>query len=309
MPEFSVAEVKSTLVAQRSFPVDVIVEPIAVCNLNCIMCPQPHLQRARGEMDFAVFKRTVDEVARESPSSRLWLALMGETLLLGDKLIEFIRYAKDQGLEHVNLNTNASLMDQAMAGKLVDSGVDEIIVGLDAFTASTYQAIRVNGDFVQTVKNVEYLLSLIQARGLQKPAVIMQFIVMDENEAEVDDFKDYWLRRGAVVKIRPRLGWGTGVEAGNLQRRGIERDFPCPWLNRTVSIHWSGKFAQCDGDFEGRYSPGDVRTQTIKEVWDGELAGRRARHLRGDFSHELCAKCFDWAAGRSEFHYPGRRKP
>ena len=68
--------------------------------------------------------------------------------------------------------------------------------------------------------------------------------------------------------------------------------------------HWSGRLAQCDADYEGNYSPGDIRTHSIKELWDGELAHRRARHLAGDFSHELCRDCYDWAAGRSEFHYP-----
>ncbi len=304
MREFSVQAVKDTLVDARPFPVDVIVEPISRCNLACPMCPQPDLKRARGEMSLQVYKRIVDEMAIESPSSRLWLALMGETLLMGDRLIRFIRYAKGQGLQQVNLNTNACLLDQKMAWKLIESGVDEIIVGLDAHTAPTYRRIRVNGDFEQTVKNVEYLLAVKREHGLHKPIVIAQFIEMDENAGEADDFKSYWLERGAVVKIRPRLGWGTGVAAENLKARALERDFPCPWLNRTVSIHWSGKFAQCDADFEGRYSPGGIPEQSIREVWTGELAGRRARHQAGDFDHELCRDCHDWAAGRSEFYYP-----
>ncbi len=304
MREFSVQAVKDTLVETRPFPVDVIVEPIAQCNLACPMCPQPGLQRARGEMEFDVFKRIVDEVARESPGSRLWLALMGEALLLGNRLVRLIRYAKQQGLQQVYLNTNACLLTRDMTWKLIESGLDGIIVGLDAFTAPTYRAIRVNGDYAETVENVEYLLSVKRAHSLQKPEVTVQFITMDENEREVDDFTDYWLSRGAVVKIRPRLGWGAGVEARHLRERGIARDFPCPWLNRTVSIHWSGRVAQCDADYEGAHSPGDIHTQSIKELWDGELARRRARHLAGDFSHELCRNCYDWAAGRSVFHYP-----
>lgn len=308
MRKFSVQAVKDTLVETRPFPVDVIVEPIAYCNLACPMCPQPGLRRARGEMEFDVFKKIVDEVTRESPGSRLWLALMGETLLMGDRLIQFIRYAKQQGLKHVHLNTNACLLTEDMTWKLIESDLDGIIIGLDAITAPTYQAIRVNGDYEQTVENVERLLSIMRAHDLRKPEVIVQFIVMDENEHEVDEFTNYWLARGAVVKIRPRLGWGAGVEAEGLRKRGVERDFPCPWLNRTVSIHWSGRVAQCDADYEGTYSPGDIRHQSIKELWDGELARRRARHLAGDFSHELCRNCYDWAAGRSVFHYPAERE-
>lgn len=303
MKKSNLEAVKKSL-KDNPFPIDIVVETISYCNLRCIMCPQPTLVRERGEMEVDVFNKIADEIARESPSSNLWLALMGEALLVGDKLAKMIRYAKDKGIQNIHLNTNARFMDGEMAEKLIASGVDEIIVGMDAFTKETYDRIRVSGDFNETVKNVEYLLKIRQERNLEKPVLIMQFIVMDENEHEEEPFKEYWLSRAAVVKIRPKLGWGVGVEAKNLNLPDSERNFPCPWLNRTVSIHWSGKLAQCDADFEGIYSPGDIRTQTIKEVWTGELAQRRARHWKGDFSHDLCKNCKDWQAGRSEFYYP-----
>lgn len=286
------------------FPIDIVVETISYCNLRCIMCPQPTLMRERGEMQLEVFQKIADEIARESPSSNLWLALMGEALLVGDKLVEMIHYAKTKGIRNVHLNTNARFMAPEMSEKLITSGVDEIIVGLDAFTSETYDRVRVGGDFAETVRNIEYLLAVKQERELAKPVVILQFIVMEENEHEEEQFKSYWLSRGAVVKIRPKLGWGAGVEAKNLNLPESARDFPCPWLNRTVSIHWSGRFAQCDADFEGNYSPGDIRTQSIREIWMGELAKRRKRHWEGDFTHDLCKNCRDWQAGRSEFFYP-----
>lgn len=255
-------------------------------------------------MRFDVFKKIADEIAQESPSSRLWLALMGESLILGDKIVSMIEYAKSKGIQKVILNTNARFMDAQMTDKLVSSGLNEIIVGLDAFTEATYDKIRIGGDFRETVKNIEHLLEVKEGKNLPQPSVVLQFIVMDENEHEEEQFRGHWLSKGAVVKIRPKLGWGAGVEASNLNLPDSERNFPCPWLNRTVSIHWSGRLAQCDADFEGDYSPGDVTRQTIKEIWDGELARRRERHWQGDFTHDLCTKCKDWQAGRSEFFHP-----
>lgn len=81
--------------------------------------------------------------------------------------------------------------------------------------------------------------------------MIIQFIVMEEIEHEVEAFQRHWLSKNAVVKVRPNLAWGTGVTAANLNLPESERTFPCPWLTRTVSIHWTGKLAQCDADFEG----------------------------------------------------------
>ena len=299
-------DVKKTL-EKYEFPRDIIIETIAKCNLKCIMCPQPYLKRERGEMSMEVFKKIIDEVAVESPNSRIWLAIMGEPLLTGNKFLEMLKYAKEKKLE-VHLNSNAEYLSEDLAKAIVDIGLDEIIVGMDAFTKETYDKIRVAGDFDKTVNNIKKLIEIKNSMEAKKPTIIMQFIVMEENEKELEQFKEFWLNKGTVVKIRPKLGWGTGVKADNLNLPESERNFPCPWLVRTVSIHWTGKFAQCDGDYEGNYGPGDIRENTIKEIWNGELQKRREKHWNGDFSHDLCKQCKDWQAGRSEFYYPKEEK-
>ena len=150
--------VKKTL-QKYDFPVDVIVETIAYCNLDCIMCPQPNLQRKRGEMSFEVFKKIADEIALESAETRLWVAIMGEPLIRAGQLVEMISYAKNKGVNSVHLNTNGILMSKEIAKKLIQSGLDEIILGLDAASAETYENIRVNGNYQLLIQNIDNLLN------------------------------------------------------------------------------------------------------------------------------------------------------
>ena len=58
----NLADVKKTL-KRTNFPVSVIIETVAYCNLNCIMCPQPSLKRQRGAMDIRVSRKIIDEIA------------------------------------------------------------------------------------------------------------------------------------------------------------------------------------------------------------------------------------------------------
>lgn len=286
------------------FPLDVIVETSSYCNMRCIMCPYSTLKRPKGEMDFNIFKKIIDEMARESPQSRLWIAIMGEPLLRGDGLVEMLRYAKKQKIENIHVNTNGTYLTEQMTHKLLSCGIKELLVSMDAFTKETYDRIRIGGDFHSTVNNVEYFLHAKKTGGENKPTVIMQFITMNENEHEAEDFKAFWLERNAVVKIRLKMGWGRAIKTEDLDAANIERNKPCSWLLRSVSIHWDGRFAQCDADHEAIYSPGDIKTQTIKEVWEGELAKRREKHWALDFSHPLCSTCKDWSVGRAHFYYP-----
>jgi len=304
MIELNLQGVRDTL-GKYSFPVDVIVEVTRYCNLACIMCPYPNLKRSKGHMSFDIFQKIVDEVSRENPETRVWLAIMGEPLMLGNELIEYISYAKAQGIKEVCLNTNGNLLNEEIALRLLKSGVDKILVSIDAFSQESYEKIRINGNFSQVYRNVERLLEMKRDLKVKKTEIITQFIVMEENENEVDFFKEFWLARGAVVKVRPKLGWGDAVTSSVLDKvyENTER-FPCAWLTRTVSIHWDGSFSQCDADYEGLYSPGHLDKSTIKDVWENELKIRRKKHWEGDFDFQPCKNCKDWLAGRSVFYRP-----
>lgn len=280
------------------FPADVIIEVTARCNLICPMCPQATMKRPRGEMTMKIYRKIINEAAEHG--SGVWLAIMGEPLLV-QNIFYMILYARHKGITSVNLNTNAVLLNKKLAHFILAAGVTSVIIGLDALNKETYDKIRVGGDFDKVVANTKSLIACAKATETK---VVVQFIVMDENEKEMEAFKAYWLKEGAIVKVRPKLGWGHGVETNMLNLTAADRTFPCPWLARTVSIHWNGNFAQCDGDYEGTYSPGNVNRTSIQDMWNGELARRRERHWKGDFDFEPCKNCKDWQAGRSSFFYP-----
>jgi len=289
----------------HDFPVNVIVETSAYCNLKCIMCPHSSLKREKGNMNLDVFQKIVDEVASINPDTTLWLALMGEPLMNPGRLTSMIIYAKRHGLTDVRLNTNGLLLTTLYAESLVSLGLDYILVSVDAHQSRTYEKIRAGGDLHKLTKNIECILAL-RNQNQSKLKIVTQFIIMDENETEVDDFKEYWLEKGAIVKIRPKLSWGNTVPASNLNLTQCDRTYPCPWLLRTMSIHWTGKLAQCDFDFEGEYSPGDITKQTIRQIWHGEIRRRQLRHFTRDFTHPLCRTCKDWQVGRSLFFEKGK---
>jgi radical SAM protein with 4Fe4S-binding SPASM domain len=215
----------------------------------------------------------------------------------GDVLtdIEMLEYAVGKGA-NIYWNTNAVLFKKNWVERVSALPLQEITIGLDATTADVYDEIRVKGDFERAVKNVKALLN----NRNPKTRIILQFIRQDSNFHQEKEFKEYWLEKGACVKVRPRLGWGDGVEAPELILEQSERIGPCPWLIRTISIHWNGAAVQCDADWDQHHPFGNINDSSIENVWNGKLAERRQAHRRMDFSFELCKECNDWQAGVSE---------
>ncbi len=286
------------------FPKVVIFEIVCGCNLSCIMCPQPKMTRPKGLMDLNLYRRLTREVAENDPETEVWATIMGEVFVYKDLVFDYLRFAKKEaGLKKVYLNTNLVLFREEWIGRLEDSGLDKITVGIDAATESTYDKVRVGGNFRTVERNIHALLEAKSRGRLQNLEIILQFIIQDENQHEEELFKQKWTGRGVTLKIRQKLGWGLGVEADNLAIPSSERTIPCPWLMRTMSIHWTGQVAQCDAEWNGDRYVGDLNKQTIKEVWLGELLSKRKRHLANDFDFEPCRDCKDWQCGRAEFYH------
>ena len=295
-------KIKSTL-KDYPYPAVVIIEALNRCNLRCIMCPQDKLTRAVGVMPEYLYRKIIDDIVQHAPqTTQVWLAIMGETLLLKEKAVDYIRYAVDRGITDLNLNTNLVPADEKLCAALVGTQLSKIIVGLDAATRETYEKIRVGGDFERVMANIDTILRVKAEHHYEQPELVLQYIVQDENEHEVELFKDLFRSKKVSLKIRPRLGWGgQGVAAPGLPIKGNVRDYPCPWLNRTMSIHVTGQVAQCDAAWNGRYYYGDLNFQSITEVWNGTLAQLRKRHWNGDFDFEPCASCNDWQCGLAEW--------
>lgn len=287
------------------YPVNLVLEATTYCNLRCKACPHAFMKRANGKMSAPLYKKIVDEIAAKSPKETIvWFAFMGEPVSLKEDLFEKIKYAKKKGVANAYLNTNAILLDDKMADLAIASGLDKIIISVDAFSEDAYKKIRCGGDFKLLKKNILNLLDKIKKNKSPKPEVVVQFIIMDENRDEERTFKDFWLEHGATVKIRRKLGWGGSVEAEDLLIPQEKRNMPCPWLMRQMVVLWDGKVAQCDGDYEGVHSAGDVNKSSIHEIWNGELKRRRQKHVNKDFDFEPCNSCNDWQVGMSEIYKP-----
>ena len=133
---------QKTAYTHTPFPVQLVIEPTAGCNQKCIFCGRSYMDRPKKTMDRKLFDKIVEEVAAESPYTEVWPAFMGESLLLGDKLFDMIRYAKKVGCKKITLNTNGTRINDETIPHIIDCGIDRFIISCDAFTPETHAIVR-----------------------------------------------------------------------------------------------------------------------------------------------------------------------
>lgn len=280
------------------FPRYVYIETVNACNARCIMCGIDFDTKKRTVMDDALFARVADELAEYGKElKRVGLFLDGEPLL-DPKLDQRLAILRERGVGKRYLNTNASLLDTERAESLASAGLDMIYISIDSLRKEVYERIRKGLDFETVYNNTR---EFIRARNRLNPelAIRIQMIQQELNRDEAGSFLEHWsplLRRNDEVVVNRVSNWAS---AAKVMRFGDEDEIggrPCVALWSTFVIHVDGTVNLCCADWKGYGRLGNVKRQSIADIWRGErLARIRDLHIEGRREEiPLCNGCTEW---------------
>ena len=283
---------------ETNYPKMLNVEPTNLCNFNCVMCSRRRSSRPLGLMSLDLFGAILDDARRCRKTIR-WLTLHndGEPLLHPD-LATMIHMAKSSGaVEYVHFNTNGQLLTEETAAALVKAGLDDITVSIDALTQETFARVKRAGD-LQTVSENTRRLMIVKAKlGRSNPWVRAKIIDLPLTAAELSGFYAYWGPRVDEVQVQPIHNAAGGISAevntDNQQRH------PCslPWY--ALAVNWDGTVSPCCVDLSGENIVGDLRRETLQEIFlRGPIQTYRDKMLSGRESElSPCAECNVWRNG------------
>ena len=131
-------------------------ETTAGCNLRCIHCRRVTIADQLTPQDLTTEEsfELIDEIA--ATGKPVFVLSGGEPLFRPD-ILDIARYATDAGLP-VALATNGTLIDDAMAAKIKDSGIKRVSISFDGADAATHDAFRgLPGSFDAAVRGFRAL--------------------------------------------------------------------------------------------------------------------------------------------------------
>lgn len=239
------------------------------CNAMCIMCPRDKHEEARphGIMDLQKYKRSIDEVVALG-AKKIVLTGFGEPLI--DRTLEQkIVYAKSKEL-NTYIITNASLLSRARAQSLIEAGLDEMRVSFYGMRPETYNVVMERLDHTVTTNNLLGFLDERARRGLKKPKMELSYLVMKENEADVDAFRAFWEPRADAIEMWKPHNFGDGR---NYRKRhqSIEMKMSCGRPeNGPLQIQWNGEVIPCCYDYNNQIILGNAFETPVLEILNGE---------------------------------------
>jgi MoaA/NifB/PqqE/SkfB family radical SAM enzyme len=175
-------------------PVCLYLEVTNRCNLLCETCPRTFEElEAPADMSWELFTKIIDQAG---DVQRVVMHGVGEPMLVKN-LPAMIRYLKARGI-YTLFNTNGTLLTPAKQRELIETGLDELRVSLDAADAKTFLAVRGKDFFNRIVRNVSCFTSLQRELGAEKPLVSMWLTGLKETIFQLPEF----VRLAARIGVR-----------------------------------------------------------------------------------------------------------
>jgi radical SAM protein with 4Fe4S-binding SPASM domain len=287
-------------------PISYSIEPTNHCNLQCPECPSGlgSLTRPLGLLKLDDFKKLVDEI--KDTAFYVQLFFQGEPYI-NKNLPGMIKYAQSKNI-YIAISTNGHFVNEGNADIVLDNAPDKLIFSVDGLDEESYQKYRVGGTFEQADKGLRSLIRRKKERGLKKPFVEFQFIVMKQNEHQMDDVKRYCREVGAdklVFKTMQISSYKNAVKflpSNKKYRRYTLEDNSfkiknkisnhCFALWRTSVITWDGKVVPCCFDKDALNEIGIVNGRAFEDVWKSETySDFRKKILSNRKSVPMCTNC------------------
>ena len=165
-------------------PVCLYLETTNRCNLLCTTCPRTfEALEPPGDMSWEMFTAIVDQFPN---IARVVLHGVGEPMMVR-ALPRMIRYLKDRGT-YVLFNTNGTLLTERKGRELIDSGLDELRVSLDAAEPAAFKLVRGRDMFARIVRNLRAFRTLQEALGAAAPRVSLWLTGLEETVDQLAEF-------------------------------------------------------------------------------------------------------------------------
>jgi len=204
-------------------PRSLYLETTSRCNSLCETCILTFGGREpQKDLGWDEFRRVVDQFPA---LDRVLLHGIGEPLLNRD-LIRMIAHLKERGAT-VLFNSNVITLGPRLRRQLIESGLDELRVSLDASTPATYARVRGVDAYQKVVANLEALAQAKCGARVDCPHVSLWFTGLKDNIEEIAGLVPLAVRIGARGINLQRLvynGLGLATEAQSLYGRLQERE-------------------------------------------------------------------------------------
>jgi len=283
------------------------IDPSSACNFRCQFCPTGHkdllnkLNYKRGLLSLDLFKKIIMDLNDfEQQIKVIRMNKIGEPLLNKD-LPKMISYAKNSGsVKYIDLATNGSLLYREYLFQLFDSGLDRLNISMEGVNREQYlEHAKVEFDLD---KFNDLLMWMNDNKGKCEITIKIPGNYLTETQKkEFLDFYGNYCDRIFIEDIAPiwplfdverRANTRVEQTEGQYKQPLVRKDV-CTYIFYAAAINADGTVSACCPDWEQKLLIGDIRSESVKNIWNSKkMNALRRQHLEGKrCENQVCRAC------------------
>lgn len=273
---------------------EIRVETSTRCNYNCTICPRDSFERNKEVMSNDLFFKVLEHTLVANTNFEIITFSGFGEFSLDPGWKDKVQYAKERFKKVIVLSNLSVFKTEDIP--FLQKYVDTIKVSLYGSRPEFFDAIhRPNSSksMQRAIRNMELLTEQ------KKPEIILNCVVTSENEANLDEWRSVWESRVDHMEIWKPHNW---VDAKTYRS-------PCEHPRKKtcgrpetgpVQIQVDGTVNMCCFDYNGHLLIGDLKQNTITEIYESrELLRIQDLHSRGQADQlDLCRVCDQREADR-----------
>ncbi len=280
------------------------VETTNICNANCSFCGYRFMQRPKVQMALDVYEKAVREFAASGGGNLNFTPTVGDPLV-DKRLIERISFARAlPEIQDIFLYTNAILLDRFGLEELLTSGLSRLAISTFIGGREGYQRYYGKDKYDTVVDNIVAAARTNKALG--NPVLITLHL-------RVEGSRSLWEETETYQEIAALIGernidyldvydaWGGLIQKEDVpEGTALDRPIPlaekikspCFEMYRRLHVLADGNVGACVCvDLESEIKVGDIKTQSLDEIWQGERLKRYRRQWTQGELPEVCKQC------------------
>lgn len=317
-------EFKEKPLVMKSHPIGVEIEMTNRCNLACIQClrSQGLKPYKLGDIDPDNYKRILDQFPYVMNIS---LNGFGEPMMY-KHFFDIVAYTrKVRPWSKIGIYTNGILIDEEKAYRMMNSGLTEVDISIDAAYPDTYKRVRRGGRLETLHENIHRLVRIKKETRSKFPLIGVNYVMVNDNEGELVPFVEQAAEFGVdFINCITWAAYDWGFrnrrsresylrELESAQKRINELGIRCKsfpeisdrWTDPrkpfSCNFYWGEEFRVtfngditlgCCTPFKETFHYGNLLSQDFSEIWNGEAYQTNRRLAKEHIAPtSVCASC------------------
>jgi radical SAM protein with 4Fe4S-binding SPASM domain len=233
-------------------------------------------------MSIELFKKIINKIEKYKQINTITFSGLGEPFS-DNSILQKAEYVIRKGYK-LQILTNGFYLSKYMIDRLIDIKVDTIRISFHYITKDKYINLTKAGsnDYYRILNSIKYLI-----KNKNKTKVVITSDMFKNDIEEVNLLKKEFSEADLLEVWSPH-NWANWAN----YRKGSKALKTCGRpLNGPLEIQVDGKVVMCCFDYNSELVLGDLKTQSVKDIFNSEMYKKIIRFHSGRDEDILCKKC------------------